>query len=113
MDRIYRIAWKGEARYAVERDGVLSLVRGDIFGRYDAAEQVAAGSGASFGVRCGCKHRTSSCSGCGQMISHDPGAEAPGLHLVWRSRPGFVKLRSRWRSRLSCPEPVEGRLDAG
>ena len=48
MDRIYRIEWKGEARYAVERDGVLSLVRGDIFGRYEAAEQIAAGSGASF-----------------------------------------------------------------
>jgi 2-keto-4-pentenoate hydratase/2-oxohepta-3-ene-1,7-dioic acid hydratase in catechol pathway len=48
MDRIYRIEWKSEARYAVERDGVLSLIRGDIFGRYEAAEQVAAGSGVSF-----------------------------------------------------------------
>jgi len=48
MDRIYRIEWNGEARHAVERDGVLSLVRGDIFGRYDAAEQIAAGRGTSF-----------------------------------------------------------------
>jgi 2-keto-4-pentenoate hydratase/2-oxohepta-3-ene-1,7-dioic acid hydratase in catechol pathway len=48
MDRIYRIEWEGEARYAVERGGVLSLVRGDVFGRYEAAEQVAAGSGVAF-----------------------------------------------------------------
>jgi 2-keto-4-pentenoate hydratase/2-oxohepta-3-ene-1,7-dioic acid hydratase in catechol pathway len=48
MDRIYRIEWNGEARHAVERGGVLSLVRGDIFGRYEAAEQIAAGTGVSF-----------------------------------------------------------------
>jgi 2-keto-4-pentenoate hydratase/2-oxohepta-3-ene-1,7-dioic acid hydratase in catechol pathway len=48
MDRIYRIEWKGEARHAVERDGVLSLVRGDIFGRYEPGEPVATGSGTSF-----------------------------------------------------------------
>jgi 2-keto-4-pentenoate hydratase/2-oxohepta-3-ene-1,7-dioic acid hydratase in catechol pathway len=48
MDRIYRIDWKGEARPAVERDGVLSLVRGDIFGRYETGEQIAAGSGVAF-----------------------------------------------------------------
>jgi 2-keto-4-pentenoate hydratase/2-oxohepta-3-ene-1,7-dioic acid hydratase in catechol pathway len=48
MDRIYRIEWNGEARHAVERDGVLSLVRGDIFGRYELAEQVARGSGTTF-----------------------------------------------------------------
>jgi len=48
MDRIYRIEWKGEARHAVERDGVLSLVAGSIFGQYQAAEQIAAGGGASF-----------------------------------------------------------------
>jgi len=48
MDRIYRIEWNGEARHAVERDGVLSLVRGDIFGRYELTEEVAAGSGTSF-----------------------------------------------------------------
>jgi 2-keto-4-pentenoate hydratase/2-oxohepta-3-ene-1,7-dioic acid hydratase in catechol pathway len=53
MDRIYRIEWKGEARYAVERGGALSLVRGDIFGQYEAGEQVATGSGMAFtpGVR--------------------------------------------------------------
>jgi 2-keto-4-pentenoate hydratase/2-oxohepta-3-ene-1,7-dioic acid hydratase in catechol pathway len=48
MDRIYRIEWGGETRHAIERDGVLSLVRGDIFGRYELAEQVASGSGTSF-----------------------------------------------------------------
>ena len=48
MDRIYRIEWKGEAKYAVERAGVLSLVRGDIFGHYEAAEPVAARSGVTF-----------------------------------------------------------------
>jgi len=48
MDRIYRIEWKGEARHAVERDGVLSLVRGDVFGRYEIGEGVAAGSGTAF-----------------------------------------------------------------
>ncbi len=48
MDRIYRIEWKGEARHAVERGGVLSLVRGDIFGGYEPGERVAEGSGASF-----------------------------------------------------------------
>ena len=48
MDRIYRIEWKGDARHAVERDGVLSLVRGDIFGRYKPERRVAEGSGTSF-----------------------------------------------------------------
>lgn len=48
MDRIYRIEWKGEARHAVERGGVLSLVRGDIFGGYEPGERVAEGSGTSF-----------------------------------------------------------------
>lgn len=48
MDRIYRIDWKGEARHAVERGGVLSLVVGDIFGRFDAGEPIAEGSGTSF-----------------------------------------------------------------
>ncbi|MFO7692949.1 MAG: fumarylacetoacetate hydrolase family protein [Vicinamibacterales bacterium] len=48
MDRIYRIEWKGEARYAVERDGVLALVNGDIFGQYEAAEPLATGAGVSF-----------------------------------------------------------------
>jgi 2-keto-4-pentenoate hydratase/2-oxohepta-3-ene-1,7-dioic acid hydratase in catechol pathway len=48
MDRIYRIEWNGETRHAVERDGVLSLVRGDVYGRWEAAGQIAAGSGTSF-----------------------------------------------------------------
>jgi len=48
MDRIYRIEWKGEARHAVERDGVLSLVEGSIYGDYRAGERVATGSGTSF-----------------------------------------------------------------
>jgi 2-keto-4-pentenoate hydratase/2-oxohepta-3-ene-1,7-dioic acid hydratase in catechol pathway len=48
MDLIYRIEWKGEARYAVARGGVLSLLRGDVFGTYEAAEQIAAGAGVSF-----------------------------------------------------------------
>jgi 2-keto-4-pentenoate hydratase/2-oxohepta-3-ene-1,7-dioic acid hydratase in catechol pathway len=48
MDRIYRIEWGGEARHAVERGGVLSLVQGDIFGRYALGPQVAAGGGTAF-----------------------------------------------------------------
>jgi 2-keto-4-pentenoate hydratase/2-oxohepta-3-ene-1,7-dioic acid hydratase in catechol pathway len=48
MDRIYRIEWKGEARYAVERGGVLALVRGDVFGHFDAGQEIAAGSGGFF-----------------------------------------------------------------
>jgi 2-keto-4-pentenoate hydratase/2-oxohepta-3-ene-1,7-dioic acid hydratase in catechol pathway len=48
MDRIYRIEWKGEARHAVERDGVLSLLDGSIFGDYRAGERIATGSGTSF-----------------------------------------------------------------
>ena len=48
MDRIYRIEWKAEVRHAVERGGVLSLVRGDIFGGYEPGEPVAEGSGTSF-----------------------------------------------------------------
>ena len=38
MDRIYRILWKGEPRHAVERDGSLRLVAGDLFGRARLAE---------------------------------------------------------------------------
>jgi len=48
MDRIYRIEWKGAARHAVERDGVLSLLDGSIFGDYRAGEPIATGSGTSF-----------------------------------------------------------------
>jgi 2-keto-4-pentenoate hydratase/2-oxohepta-3-ene-1,7-dioic acid hydratase in catechol pathway len=48
MDRIYRIEWKGEARHAVERDGVLSLIEGSIFGEYRPGERIASGSGTTF-----------------------------------------------------------------
>ena len=48
MDRIYRIEWKGETRHAVERDGVLSLIEGSIFGEYRAGERVATQTGSSF-----------------------------------------------------------------
>jgi len=48
MDRIYRIEWKDEARHAVEREGTLSLVSGDVFGRYEAGEPVASRSGSTF-----------------------------------------------------------------
>jgi 2-keto-4-pentenoate hydratase/2-oxohepta-3-ene-1,7-dioic acid hydratase in catechol pathway len=48
MDRIYRIEWKGETRYAVERDGVLGLIEGSIYGNYRAGERIASGSGTSF-----------------------------------------------------------------
>jgi 2-keto-4-pentenoate hydratase/2-oxohepta-3-ene-1,7-dioic acid hydratase in catechol pathway len=48
MDRIYRIEWHGEIRYAVERDGTLSLVDGDIFGAYAAGVAIASGRGTSY-----------------------------------------------------------------
>lgn len=32
MERIYRVEWQGAPRYAVERDGVLERVDGDLFG---------------------------------------------------------------------------------
>lgn len=48
MDRIYRIDWQGQPRHAVERDGTLSLVDGDIFGRYTIGDAIAAGSGTAF-----------------------------------------------------------------
>jgi 2-keto-4-pentenoate hydratase/2-oxohepta-3-ene-1,7-dioic acid hydratase in catechol pathway len=48
MDRIYRIDWQGQARHAVERDGVLSLIEGSIFGPYRVGARVATGTGADF-----------------------------------------------------------------
>jgi len=48
MDRIYRILWNAEPRHAVERDGILSLVVGDVFGRYTLGERVAQGSAGAF-----------------------------------------------------------------
>jgi len=48
MDRIYRIEWQGQPRYAIERLGTLSLIDGDIFGRYTVGAAVASGSGTAF-----------------------------------------------------------------
>ncbi len=48
MDRIYRIEYQGRPRHAVERDGVLSLMTGDIFGSYGIGERVATGSAGTF-----------------------------------------------------------------
>jgi anti-anti-sigma factor len=48
MERIYRIEWEGAARYAVERDGGLWLVDGDVFGQYRAGTRIATGREASF-----------------------------------------------------------------
>jgi 2-keto-4-pentenoate hydratase/2-oxohepta-3-ene-1,7-dioic acid hydratase in catechol pathway len=48
MDRIYRIEWQGQPRYAIERSGTLFLVDGDIFGRHTVGAQVASGSGTEF-----------------------------------------------------------------
>lgn len=48
MDRIYRIEWQGRPRYAVEREGTLSLVDGDIFGTYAAGPAIASGTGTDF-----------------------------------------------------------------
>jgi 2-keto-4-pentenoate hydratase/2-oxohepta-3-ene-1,7-dioic acid hydratase in catechol pathway len=41
MDRIYRIEYRGTPRHAVVRDGVLSLLTGDMFGAYQVGERVA------------------------------------------------------------------------
>ena len=40
MDRIYRIRQGSEGRYAVERDGQLFWMRGDVFGSYEAGEAI-------------------------------------------------------------------------
>lgn len=48
MDRIYRIQWNGEPRYAIERDGTLSLVAGDVFGRYTIGERIGEGAAGAF-----------------------------------------------------------------
>jgi 2-keto-4-pentenoate hydratase/2-oxohepta-3-ene-1,7-dioic acid hydratase in catechol pathway len=48
MDRIYRIEWQGQVRFAVERDGALCLLEGDLFGRYSAGAAIASGTGARF-----------------------------------------------------------------
>ena len=48
MDRIYRVAQGSDGRYAVERDGQLYWVRGDIFSGYDLGEPLAAGGAHRF-----------------------------------------------------------------
>jgi 2-keto-4-pentenoate hydratase/2-oxohepta-3-ene-1,7-dioic acid hydratase in catechol pathway len=47
MDRLYRIDYQGRAQYAVERDGVLYAVSGDIFGAYAPGDVIAGGLKAS------------------------------------------------------------------
>ena len=48
MDRIYRILWNGEPRHAIERDGILRLVAGNLYGPYTLGDRVAAGSAGEF-----------------------------------------------------------------
>jgi 2-keto-4-pentenoate hydratase/2-oxohepta-3-ene-1,7-dioic acid hydratase in catechol pathway len=48
MDRIYRIAWHGEPRHAVERDGALRLVVGDLFGHYALGDRIAEAEAGAF-----------------------------------------------------------------
>jgi 2-keto-4-pentenoate hydratase/2-oxohepta-3-ene-1,7-dioic acid hydratase in catechol pathway len=48
MDRIYRIEYQGRPRHAVERDGVLSLMTGDLFGSYGIGEPVASVDAGTF-----------------------------------------------------------------
>jgi len=48
MDRIYRILWNGEPRHAIERDGILRLVAGDLFGRHTLGDRVAEGEACAF-----------------------------------------------------------------
>ena len=47
MDCLYRIQYQGATEYAVERDGALRRVRGDIFGDYTAGDAIAGGLTAS------------------------------------------------------------------
>ncbi len=46
MDRLYRIDYQGAAQYAVEREGALYHVAGDIFGLYTAGAAIPGGLGA-------------------------------------------------------------------
>ena len=48
MDRIYRIKQGTDGRYAVERDGQLFWMRGDVFGNYEAGEAIPAGGSHQF-----------------------------------------------------------------
>ncbi|MDO8835749.1 MAG: fumarylacetoacetate hydrolase family protein [Vicinamibacterales bacterium] len=48
MDKIYRVEWLGAVRQAVERDGTLSLIEGDVFGDYRVGDAIASGSATAF-----------------------------------------------------------------
>jgi 2-keto-4-pentenoate hydratase/2-oxohepta-3-ene-1,7-dioic acid hydratase in catechol pathway len=48
MDRIYGILWNGERRHAIERDGTLRLLVGDLFGSYTLRDRVAEGEAGAF-----------------------------------------------------------------
>jgi 2-keto-4-pentenoate hydratase/2-oxohepta-3-ene-1,7-dioic acid hydratase in catechol pathway len=50
MDKIYRIDWQGHAQYAVEREGTLSLIEGDVFGAFRLGPGIATGRGTAFSV---------------------------------------------------------------
>ena len=47
MDRLYRIKYQGTPQYAVERDGALHRVGGDIFGAWTAGDAIAGGLSAA------------------------------------------------------------------
>jgi 2-keto-4-pentenoate hydratase/2-oxohepta-3-ene-1,7-dioic acid hydratase in catechol pathway len=47
MDRLYRIEYQGTAQYAVERDGALRRVRGDIFDGWTAGDPITGGLNAT------------------------------------------------------------------
>lgn len=51
MDRIYRIEHQNRPRFAVERDGVLSLMTGDLFGAYGLGERLAESTPSGFSPR--------------------------------------------------------------
>src|SRR5215207_77180 len=44
MDRIYKISQGSEGRYAVERNGEMFWMTGDLFGAYDAGHPVPSGA---------------------------------------------------------------------
>ena len=47
MDRLYRIEYQGTAQYAVEREGTLHRVGGDIFGSWTAGDAIVGGLSAT------------------------------------------------------------------
>ncbi len=48
MDRIYRVRQGAGSRYAVERDGKFSWMRGDVFGDFGVGDEVADSGGLQF-----------------------------------------------------------------